>query len=241
MSAGRKGPTVFRVLLFHSEIAAFLGAAALALLGQWFWAAFCAAFVVVAHLIGRTWSRRAPLPMPHLMRWVLRLPRGFHSPGNLKKILQPQIGERILEVGAGVGIHALPTAASLLPGGVLDVFDAQREMLDAIMQRAAKYGITNIRPAQGDARRLPYPDSTFSAAYMIGVLGEIPDPAAALREVRRVLKSGGRLLIGEVLIDPDFIAFRTLRRLAEDTGFSLKGRGGLGFAYMAMFHPIEVV
>jgi ubiquinone/menaquinone biosynthesis C-methylase UbiE len=157
------------------------------------------------------------------------------------KSLQPQNGERILEVGAGVGIHALPTAVSVMPGGVLDVFDAQTEMLDAIMQRAAKYGITNIHSVQGDARSLPYPDRAFNAAYMIGVLGEIPDPTAALRELRRVLKPEGRLLIGEVLIDPDFIPFRTLRRLAENTGFSLTGRRGLGFAYIAKFHPAAAV
>ena len=238
MPVPRKAPVLFRVLLFHLELAALAGTAGLALLGLWPWTAVCAALAVVAHLAGRTLSHRTPLPMPYMMRWVLHLPRGFQSPERLRRSLLPRAGERVLEIGPGVGIHALSMAARLLPEGVLDVLDAQPEMLDAIIRRAAGVGVTNIRPARGDAHRLPYPDATFDAAYMIGVLGEIPDQGAAMRELRRVLKPGGRVLIAEVLIDPDFVPFTALRRLGEKAGLSLIGRTGPGFSYMALLRPL---
>jgi ubiquinone/menaquinone biosynthesis C-methylase UbiE len=115
--------------------------------------------------------------MPHFLRWVLFLPRGAHSPEALKGILDPRGGERILEIGAGVGIHALPVAAWLLPTGVLDALDIQQQMLHDLKRRAVKAGITNIVATRGDAQALPYPSHTFDAAYMIGTLGEIPDLA----------------------------------------------------------------
>ena len=99
----------------------------------------------------------------------------------------------------------------------LDVFDVQHAMLDDVMARARAQGVTNIRAKQGDAQELPYRDGTFDGAYLVGVLGEIPDEHTALRELRRVLKPNGRLVIGEVFFDPDFVRFS-----------SLKARGGTG-------------
>jgi ubiquinone/menaquinone biosynthesis C-methylase UbiE len=80
-------------------------------------------------------------------------------------------------------------------------------MLDDVMSRARTQGITNIRAARG----LPYGDGTFDAAYLVGVLGEIPDEPTALRELRRVLKPNGRLVIGEVFFDPDFVRWARCR------------------------------
>jgi ubiquinone/menaquinone biosynthesis C-methylase UbiE len=177
--------------------------------------------------------------MPYFMRWVLRLPRGPHSPRELEPVLQPRSGEHILEVGPGIGVHALPIACSLLPDGVLDVLDVQQDMLNNLARRAARSGPTNITVKQGDAQKLPYPDRTFDAAYLIGVLGEIPDPVAALCELKRVLKPGGRLVISEILIDPDFISLPALREKARGAGFVLERVAGPSFAYSAVLRPAE--
>jgi phospholipid N-methyltransferase len=64
--------------------------------------------------------------MPYFMRWVLLVPRGPHSPTRLRRVLQPRNGERILEIGPGVGVHALAIAAALWPDGVLDVLESSR-------------------------------------------------------------------------------------------------------------------
>ena len=91
--------------------------------------------------------------------------------------------------------------------------------------------------AHGDARALPYPDSTFDAAYLVGVLGEIPDEAAALRELRRVLRPGGRLVVGEVAFDPDLVRFGVLERRADAAAFTFDRKLGGALSYLARFRP----
>ncbi len=229
--------TVVKAGLFHAELAAWLLALGLAIAARLRWAAVSVLVAAVAHAAGRLWSRQSPVPMPHFMRWILLVPRGAHSPARVRRLLEPRNGERILEIGPGVGTHALPIAAALRPGGVLDALDIQQEMLADLMRRAARHGLTNILPCQGDAGRLPYRDAAFDAAYLISVLGEIPDAPGALRELRRVLKPGGRLLLGEVLLDPDFISLPALRAMAGAAGFVFERQSGPRFSYGAVFRP----
>ena len=202
------------------------------------WAGAWAVVAIGAGAAARRWSLRQPGPMPHLIRWVLFLPRGPHSADRLKSILRPRQGERVLEIGPGVGIHALPVGSSLAPDGLLEVLDVQKEMLDELMERAARAGIENIVATRGDGQRLPYPDRSFDAAYLVGVLGEIPDRVAALRELRRVLKPDGRLVVGETVIDPDFISLGRLRECASDVGLLFERKLGPGSCYFALFRPV---
>jgi len=177
---------------------------------------------LVAALLTRHWSTKYPGPMPYVLRWTLRVPRGNQSPEHLRRALEPRRGERILEVGPGIGTHALPVAAALAPGGTLDIFDIQQEMLDDVMRRAGSVGITNIAPRLGSADALPYPDDTFDGAYLVGVLGEVPNGPAALRELHRVLKPQGRLVVGEIFFDPEFVRLGALAKRAEAAGFALE-------------------
>jgi ubiquinone/menaquinone biosynthesis C-methylase UbiE len=71
----------------------------------------------------------------------------------------------------------------------------------------------------------------------VTVLGEVPDPAAALRELHRVLKPDGRLLVAEEVLDPDFIPLPRLRRLARETGFAVGDVAGWRFSYRALLSP----
>lgn len=173
--------------------------------------------------------------MPSAMRWFLLAPRPFQSSQHVIRILDPKRGERLLEIGAGIGVHAIPIGSSIAPDGVLDVLDVQQEMLNDLVRRASKAGITNIVPTQGDARKLPYPDCSFDGAYLIGVLGEIPDQDVALQELRRVLKPTGRVVIGEVFIDPDFVRLSELEHRMSRAGFSFERQTGPCVAYLARF------
>ena len=181
-------------------------------------------------------ERRNPTACPYSQRWMLEFPRPWLTTSRLLEILEPKPGERLLEIGPGTGVQTLPVARALEPGGSMDVLDVQREMLDALMRRASDEGVSNIRPEQRDARRLPYDDATFDGAYLVTTLGEIPDQDAALRELRRVIKPGGRLVVGEIpLLDPHFVRFPVLERRAEAAGFRLDRRLGPSLGYYARF------
>jgi ubiquinone/menaquinone biosynthesis C-methylase UbiE len=153
----------------------------------------------------------------------------------LREVLALVPGERVLEVGPGTGYYTLPAAGWLAPGGRLDALDLQEPMLDEIMRRAKAAGIGTIVPATGDAQDLPYADATFDAAFLIATLGEIPDKDRALRELRRVLKPGGRLVVGEGQPDPHMVRSDDLRARAAAAGLRfITSRGGR-FGYLARF------
>jgi ubiquinone/menaquinone biosynthesis C-methylase UbiE len=103
------------------------------------------------------------------------------------------------------------------------------------MRRARQRGVTNITATRGDARQLPYPDASFDAALMAAVLGEIPNQDAALREIARVLKPGGRLVVGELFGDPHWVSPKRLRQRAEAAGLSFSHRSGTPLGYLARF------
>lgn len=220
-------------------IAAIVGAAGLAVSGRWQLALAAVGLAAVAGVAAVRWSRANPGPMPYAFRWVLLLPRGAHAPRHALALLAPRPGERMLEIGPGIGVHALPVAAALTPNGRLQVLDAQQAMLDAVSSRAAQAGIANIDLRHGDACTLPFEDASFDAAYLNGVLGELPDPAGALHELRRVLKPKGRLMIGETMLDPDYVPERTLVRLATDAGFVVERREGSWWASLTRFRPVD--
>lgn len=222
---------------FLGALGGLVAAGVALLVGSTLWAGALALAVAVIAVAARQWSRTQPGPMSHALSWVLRLPRGPHSPGRLTRILGPLPRERILEVGPGIGIHALLIAKAIEPGGTLDAIDVQDTMILDLSARAEAAGIKNIVPACGDATKLAYADATFDAAFLITVLGEIPDQDAALRELRRVLKPSGRLIIGEMIVDPDFIPLRELRDHAARAGFLFERNSGSSLAYLARFRP----
>jgi ubiquinone/menaquinone biosynthesis C-methylase UbiE len=95
------------------------------------------------------------------------------------------------------------------------------------MRRARDAGLgERIHPCQGDARELPYADDTFDAAYLVTVLGEIPDQEAALRELARVVKDGGRVVVGELLGDPHVVLPKALASRADAAGLTIDGHEG---------------
>ncbi len=152
-------------------------------------------------------------------------------------MLRPQPGERLLEIGPGVGYYSLDLAGWIGPGGRLEIFDLQQKFLDHTMARAAKRALTNLTPSRGDAGALPFETASIDAVILTAVLGEIPDKAAALAEMRRVLRPGGRLVIGELFGDPHFVGLKRLRRLAAAAGLSYVRHSGPRLGYFARFSP----
>ena len=218
-----------------ATLAAILHTVGAALFGNWPAAMVGLVVMIVLGGLTRYWSVTEPGPMPYLLRWTLAFPRGNLSPAHLSTLLGPRRGERILEIGPGTGIYSIPIARAIEPDGSLDVLDVQQAMLDEVTARARAAGVANVTATCGDARTLPYPDGVFDAAYLVGVLGEIPDEPAALRELRRVLKPGARLVVGEVAIDPDFVRLGPLRERTRAARFEFERRHGNALSYLARF------
>src|SRR6266511_2227354 len=172
------------------------------------------------------WWRKHPSACPYSQRFWVEAPHPFITRARLREILEPREGERLLEVGPGTGYYSLPVAGWLSPGGSLDVVDVQQEMLDHSVRRAADEGIDNITPALADARELPFDDNTFDGAYLVTVLGEIPEQDAALRELRRVVRPGGRIVVGELFGDPHMVTHSALVRRAAAAGLRVERKLG---------------
>jgi ubiquinone/menaquinone biosynthesis C-methylase UbiE len=183
------------------------------------------------------WWRRHPSACPYSQRFWVEAPHPLVTRKRLREALAPQRGERLLEVGPGTGYYALPVAEWLGPEGTLEVFDLQQEMLDHTAGRAREAGLDTIVPTQGDARALPYGDDAVDGAYLVIVLGEIPDQQAALRELARVVRPGGRVVVGEVIGDPHWVAPGALRRRAEAAGLRFERRIGSPLGYFAVLRP----
>lgn len=185
---------------------------------------------------GAWWARTHPSACPYAARFLVDIPRPILTRGRLREILEPQAGERILEVGPGSGQFTLEMAEWVGPSGEIEIFDLQQGFLDQTTSRARERGVANVNPTQGNAESLPYEDEGFDAAVLITVLGEIPDRGAALREHHRVLKPGGRLIVGELSIgDPHFVTFGTVRDRAEGAGFRYERRSGPAVGFYARF------
>lgn len=178
---------------------------------------------------------------PHQMSFILELPlrRFLIRPDQLAERLHLTVGSRVLEIGAGPGVFSVEIARRV-PDGHLELFDLQVEMLERAKRKIEAAGLSGVVGyTQGDARELAFPPATFDVAFLVAVLGEVPEPRRCLQATRRVLRPGGLLSITEHLPDPDFSRFSRLRALVEPEGFVFVERFGRPWAYTANFSRID--
>jgi SAM-dependent methyltransferase len=168
-------------------------------------------------------------------RWLLNPLRHLICPAWLiVRRLRLKPTDRVLEIGSGPGYFS-PSIACRLPAGRLTLFDVQRGMLELAARRLEKHGQRNFECCEGDAASLPFKDGAFDVALMVGVLGEVTDRCAALREVARVLKPGGRLSVTEVPDDPDFVTLDQLRQDAREGKLGFEARFGPSWYFTCNF------
>jgi ubiquinone/menaquinone biosynthesis C-methylase UbiE len=140
-------------------------------------------------------------------------------------------GATVLELGPGTGYFSIEAGHLLGDGGRLVCLDIQPPMLHDLRGRLAVAGVVNAHLVLGSAHHLPLADHSVDVAFLVTVLGEIPDRPQGLAELRRVLKPGGTLSITESLTDPDYQLEAAVRDVCRASGFTPRDhhRGLLGF------------
>jgi phosphatidylethanolamine/phosphatidyl-N-methylethanolamine N-methyltransferase len=114
-------------------------------------------------------------------------------PGRLEAIRHMSIrsGDSVLEVGVGTGIN-LP----LYPSGCdITGIDLSTSMLEKARERIIDKGLRNCRVAEMDAAAMNFPDESFDIVYAPYLISVVPDPVRVAQEMRRVCRTGGRIVI----------------------------------------------
>jgi phosphatidylethanolamine/phosphatidyl-N-methylethanolamine N-methyltransferase len=100
-------------------------------------------------------------------------------------------GDRILEVGVGTGINA-----SLYPRNCqITGIDLSTGMLDKAREKVAREGLRHVRLLEMDAASLTFADDSFDIVYAPYLVSVVPDPIQVAREMKRVCRPGGRIII----------------------------------------------
>jgi ubiquinone/menaquinone biosynthesis C-methylase UbiE len=195
------------------------------------------AVLVALHTVVRIIRYYHKFPMPEFMADLIDNPlrRKLQPPYETAVRLGLQPGMVVLEVGPGSGTYTIGAARRVGPEGKIVTIDIEPKMIERVKRKLHAEGITNVEARVADVYDLPFEDETFDAAYMIAVIGEIPDPDLAMREFHRVLSPAGILAFAEILTDPDYPLVRTLVRKATAAGFRLSEQVGRFFYYTLVF------
>lgn len=146
----------------------------------------------------------------HILPWLLDIACGLPMVQERRRSLVPQAQGRVLEIGMGTGRN-LPFYDRSRLTQLVGV-DPALQMHRLAQHRSARAGIA-VELMGLSAERLPLPDDSFDTVVCTYTLCSIPDPLAALHEVRRVLKPGGRLLFCEHGRAPDPVLARWQDRI----------------------------
>lgn len=147
--------------------------------------------------------------------------------------------DRVVDVACGPGFLTMAFAAKC--EHALGV-DATQALLDAARREAIRRGIDNVAFVLGDASRLLLPDRSFDVASCRAAFHHFPDPGVVLREMRRVVQPGGRILIADMLTsaDPEKAAYQDrIEKLCDPT--HVRALTGTGFEALFGDAGLEVL
>jgi arsenite methyltransferase len=137
--------------------------------------------------------------------WLEGIPEtaieSFAGTGNPFSLGGIEPGERVVDVGSGGGIDSLIAARMVGPEGRVIGVDMTPAMLERARRSAAQGGVLNVEFREGLMEDLPVEDDWADVVISNGVLNLTPDKARALAEMNRVLKPGGRLQVGDILVE----------------------------------------
>jgi len=188
----------------------------------------CAPESAVARGIGYSDEDLANVPKEANLGLGCGAPLGF---------LAPTAGETVLDLGSGAGLDVFLASPLVGPTGHVIGVDMTPAMLEKARRNAMKMGATNVEFREGRLEALPVEEGSVDAVTSNCVINLVPDKAAVFREVARVLKPGGRIVVSDILLDgrlPDAIQKDLLAYVGCVAGamrreeyFALVGAAGL--------------
>ncbi len=146
----------------------------------------------LARILGYDDAHLQGIPEPTIASFA-----GTGNPFSLG-VLSP--GERVVDVGSGAGIDSLIAGRMVGTEGRVIGVDMTPAMLEKARQSAGEMGAAHVEFREGLAEALPVPDEWADVVISNGVMNLFPDKVAGLGEMARVLKPGGRLQIGDILV-----------------------------------------
>jgi arsenite methyltransferase len=128
---------------------------------------------------------------------------GIANP-HLVRPLDP--GATVLDMGCGAGTDLLLAALQIGPAGRAIGVDMTEPMVTRARAAAALAGLAHVEVRLGDATALPVDDASIDVLISNGVFNLVPDKDAALREIFRVVKPGGRVQLADIVLGHDLDA-----------------------------------
>ena len=137
--------------------------------------------------------------------WLENIPESsiesFAGTGNPFSLGEIVPGEHVVDVGSGAGIDSLIAARMVGEEGRVIGVDMTHAMLEKARAAIAETDLGNVEFREGFAEELPVEDEWADVVISNGVFNLVPGKTTALSEMYRVLKPGGRLQIGDILVD----------------------------------------
>ena len=174
------------------------------------------------------------MPCPAWLAWLVELDSPFFKTNRAAVIIERsdvRPGMTVLDVGCGPGRLTIPLARRVGEHGEVVAMDIQAGMLARARDKARAAALANIRFVQGAAGETDLGRDRFDRAFLVTVLGEIPDRDMALRKIFAALRPGGTLSVTEIMLDPHYQRYRSVARRAGTAGFCERARHGRGIAF----------